>query len=1145
MLSVVPVLALCDAPWNPSTVRFLPTPQDTQVADLSALANGDFRLDTTIGRVRLSPELTLLAVNGADETYSVASAAAGIDTVEILDSPRLLGFTGISANFAAASFAPGCSVRRFAADESLLWYQHVTNARCTAVSVADNGDIWLSAESNLFALANEQTGNFLTLRADGTLIQKQTLPSNSRSAIANLVTARGANLGGAFIVLTEPAPQLTSVAFVDAAGVERWRVPVTGSAPSLRALASGGVEIAAQTLQTFNASGQRVSERQNDAITGTLVSSHWDASTGERFVLTRATECALTKRSSAGVTQWRTVLPCAVTADRIDIGPPVFNAAHSDSALLLTSADTLAVVGKNAIALLNSAGTLLHTQSISGVGVSGAALNPTGTRLLYIAITNGANSATLSTLRQLSVASKLDSVVALPPNLRTREPQLAQQSAPDGTIFAITRADSRAVLIAISSSGQALWQQALTFDIGDNLLIDNNLANASSDRMVCVTRAVRFDVDVGESRLACWNARSGQALFELVKPAGYFPTDPLAMRIYGDRLLIARPSVSRSNTFLNGQTGVNYEAISDAGAQLFALNVPGGVTDYLWGARGLITSNAPAASISTQEALQYFFTHGSYVGFRDADTLLSLWDTRGALISSISYPYALSALNGAVALSTGLLVARREGMDLVSGTLVYEFFDDIGRRLWRQPASLFDTGFLDAGFEQEIYPLIPASSHVELKQDLRDAQPMLYALRSYDVGDASFAPKRSVLQKIDLSTGALLWRRSIQLDPSVAFGKGLQALELPTQKHNGQWQVLVHGQNVSGENLVESMDAERGTSLDVQLTGDQFPANAATVGNLSYVMRRAAPLPRRALPLGAPGQLGAWYNPATPGQGFFIERIANTQFMAWFHSEWDLPGANTDFLSPARQRWLSLQGDVLPGATQSELKIYQSIGGSFTVGSTAAPMEVGNATLTFLSCDSATLRYELSAQRCFGPNCAQAQSTGMLHGVIPLRALLPATGCATISALPAPIDAKTGLFHDPNVAGQGLITVASSDTLFAGWFTRDPAGAADNANLLVSSFAKAKQGQAWFTLQTTGPVSANAAVVRAKIYRTLGGRRDSPLAVTRQEVGDATLSFSGCAGLTMRYQFSDGKIAAPFQNLRGELNLTRLGQCRQ
>ena len=1130
-------LAMFGAAHAQSLIRFVPAARVTQVATVTALANGDYFVASTAGRVRLSSQMAVRALNNDYAGYAVKTAVLGADRIEIDQTSVLFGFSGISSNFQFTN--PGersCSVRRFGADESVRWYQHVKGTSCTDISVAENNEIWLTSHIEL-----------LTLRADGTLKQQRVLPENERSFITGIQAARGANLGGAYIRLAPHVPQFAAVAFIDASGTERWRVQTNADAPNMRALADGGVEISGNSVQTFNASGQRVSERQDDGIVGAIVASTTDANTGERWVLTKASECALTKLSSTGTAQWRTPLPCAVTIDRIR---NVYT-ADSQRPAVLSAQGAIAVVGKNAIAVLTHAGALSISQLVSGEGISSVALNPSGTQLLYVANTELPNFGSEYKLRQLSIATQIDQAVNLPASSKYYSPLLAQKTAPDGTTFAVTSyADGTLEsLTAISPSGQVRWQKTLDFDGYYETLV------GASNRMVCITHSVRSEPGSGESSLACWNSSNGQALFDLKKPYGYFPNDSLrensqapSMRVYGDRVLIARASVT-SETYSGGQILENYEAISDAGVKLFAWHLPGGMTEHSWGERGLIATNAPSQNFSIQEALSYLALHGNYIGFRDSDTLLSLWDQDGQLISRFDYPYAQSELNGLVALSSGMIVGRREGirvassdpraigLNLVPGTLFYEFFDLDGALKWRQPASLFDTGFLEPGLAQAIYPIIPANSRVEIKEDRREAQPMLYVLRSYDNGDQGFVLRRAILQKIDLNTGAVVWRRSINVDPVVSIGtQPMQAIELPIQQMNGQWQVSVRGNTVSGADFLESFDANSGNTLDIQPAGDEFPQSAIiTAGSARFILRQNPPLPGNAQPLGAPSQIGAWYNPATPGQGFFIERIADTQFMAWFHNDWDLPDASvTDFLSPARQRWLTLQGEVLPGATQAQLKIYQTSGGSFTRASAGVPVEIGSATLTFLSCNSAKLNYELQAQRCAGASCTADQRVGMLHGVIPLQALVPASTCAT-NAPPTPVSAKTGLFHDPNVSGQGLITVLNADTLFAGWFTRDPADAADDP-----------QKQAWFTLQASVPASSNAsgAAIQAKIYRTLGGRRDSALPISSQEVGEASLSFPSCDRVTMQYQFTDNDAVKPFQALSGQLNLVRIGACR-
>ncbi len=878
----------------------------------------------------------------------------------------------------------------------------------------------------------------------------------------------------------------------------------------------------------------------------------FDVQSGERWILTRG-DCALTGLGATGAIEWRTALPCGASVG-LDSNQINFEPARP---IILTGQSSVAVIGRDHIVVLNKIGAVLVNQSIRDQGVSAAALNPQGTQLLYVASVAQSDFASYKALRQISVPNQLDQTVSLPLSSDFNAPLSASVSAPNGTTFAITSSsetrttNSSDTLTAIGVNGQVLWQKPLTFTgYFENLI-------GGSNRMVCVTHSVR-GFEGGVSSLVCWAAGTGELLFELNKPLGYFPNDRLAgdsisspsMIVFDDRVLIARPRVSESGTVSNELVLKNYQAISDVGEELFAFNLPGDMDEFAWGEEGLIafTGTVRAISISIQQTLGNVFTPG----IDDFDSVLTTWDATGRQLGTTRFPFAQSEVAGAGVLSGGTLIAKRDGTRvassdprafdpiLVPGTLSYEFIDLAGNVKWRQPGTAFDTGLSGLEFSQQLSPIVPAFSRTELKEDTREAQPMLYVLRSFDSYDRAFAPRRSVLQKINLDTGALMWRRSINIDPVVFGGlKPPQAIELPSEMVNGQWQVFVHGRSVNGAEFVESLDASSGNLLDIALIGDVFPSSAiVTAGDVRFVARTPLPFARSGAALGAPWQVGAWYNPATPGQGFFIERIGNTQFMAWFHSDWDLPGVGVShLLSPARQRWLSLQGEVAPGAIQAELKIYRSSGGSLAELGASAPVEIGTATLRFLSCDSATLSYELPAERCTSQSCiANQRQFGMLHGVIPLRALVPASGCGTPLSLPAPISAKTGLFHDPSVRGQGLMTIANAGTFFAGWFARDPSNAADDPDK-----------QAWFTLQAPLPSSStetNGNVVRAKIYRTLGGRRDVKLPTVNQEVGEATITFTGCDRLNMQYQFGLSDEVKPFQNLAGQINLVRIGVCR-
>jgi hypothetical protein len=109
----------------------------------------------------------------------------------------------------------------------------------------------------------------------------------------------------------------------------------------------------------------------------------------------------------------------------------------------------------------------------------------------------------------------------------------------------------------------------------------------------------------------------------------------------------------------------------------------------------------------------------------------------------------------------------------------------------------------------------------------------------------------------------------------------------------------------------------------------------------------------------SPALNGSWYNPATSGQGFqflFSPQDGNLAYLAWF--TYDVNGQNA---GANGQRWYTVQGNYTPGsATAISLPVYQTTGGTFDAGPPApSTVQVGTATLSFSSCSTATLTYNI------------------------------------------------------------------------------------------------------------------------------------------------------------------------------------------
>jgi hypothetical protein len=129
----------------------------------------------------------------------------------------------------------------------------------------------------------------------------------------------------------------------------------------------------------------------------------------------------------------------------------------------------------------------------------------------------------------------------------------------------------------------------------------------------------------------------------------------------------------------------------------------------------------------------------------------------------------------------------------------------------------------------------------------------------------------------------------------------------------------------------------------------------------------------------------AWFNPATPGQGFSISVFPENQslFLAWFTFETERPAAGPDsVLGEVGHRWLTAFGTF--EGNHAELDIELTRGGVFESGIPAVSQQsVGAISVTFESCRNGTLVYNMPAlglqgaipiQRVSGSNVPRCES---------------------------------------------------------------------------------------------------------------------------------------------------------------------------
>lgn len=97
---------------------------------------------------------------------------------------------------------------------------------------------------------------------------------------------------------------------------------------------------------------------------------------------------------------------------------------------------------------------------------------------------------------------------------------------------------------------------------------------------------------------------------------------------------------------------------------------------------------------------------------------------------------------------------------------------------------------------------------------------------------------------------------------------------------------------------------------------------------------------------------GAWYNTATPGQGFFVDVMAESGqlFVGWFTYEGS--GANS------RVRWVTAQGPYT--GARADLVVTATTGGAFDAPDPVQNVPVGTLRIDFTDCTSATATYSLN-----------------------------------------------------------------------------------------------------------------------------------------------------------------------------------------
>ena len=357
--------------------------------------------------------------------------------------------------------------------------------------------------------------------------------------------------------------------------------------------------------------------------------------------------------------------------------------------------------------------------------------------------------------------------------------------------------------------------------------------------------------------------------------------------------------------------------------------------------------------------------------------------------------------------------------------------------------------------------------------------------------DAKFQPARDGAARFVHTTPSGMM--VLQFDP--ASGQPSERRALPVQNIDGRFAIDLDG-------VVRAM------SFDAALGRD--------------VLRISRPEPSRFTgPIRQSALAGAWFNPASTGQGLLLQLLnGDVLFGAWhtFAPE----GGN----ALSKQQWFTVTCKVTNERGRITMPIYRNAQGRFDTDGVTPAEVVGSAELVFTGCDQMEFWYRI----------------GDDAGAFPLQRLTPRTqacddGTTTQPAADAPKGlAIDGAWLDPAQSGQGFTfntTGARFGSFLAGWFTYDTDNGVDDA-----------AAQHWFTLQGATPERYGQSVP-VFIHRTTGGSRAGTPTLNSHQVGSALLTIDDCAHATLDYAFDDSAVAGPFADRARRVQLSRLGACPQ
>lgn len=253
------------------------------------------------------------------------------------------------------------------------------------------------------------------------------------------------------------------------------------------------------------------------------------------------------------------------------------------------------------------------------------------------------------------------------------------------------------------------------------------------------------------------------------------------------------------------------------------------------------------------------------------------------------------------------------------------------------------------------------------------------------------------------------------------------------------------------------------------------------------------------------GHSGVWYNPATSGQGQFLQVEPDKQFvfLGW------MTYTDDDSENPNEQHWFTAAGNY--SGSQADLILYESVGGRFDHPQAVTTTPVGDVTLTFSDCDRGTMTYRFD--------------DGAPEGSFPIIRAIPGSGSLCESRTESTTqgvivnNGMDGAWFDTNTSGQGFffdvhVGETGSKFIFISWFTYGD----DTAS-----------GQRWLTAQ--GNFTGSTAAI--DVYETTGGSFNRSQAVGVEKIGTMTIDFQDCNNALLSYVLTDEALQNSIAISRG------------